>query len=240
MKKIYIIQFRTDASEAHEQHCYHKRLPHLVDRLVYVNAITSDLPTTVPDDMGCAILGGSGQFSCTTLDTDPWKNKTHAFIDLILESNIPLLGVCYGAQLLGPHQGARLVSDKKLSEVGVFEVTLLDQAKNDPIFSQLPQTFDAQFGHKDTVVDFPDHLIPLVRSQRVPVQAFRVQGKQAWGLTFHPELDYEDLRHRVIDLFPEYVPEGQTAEGILKNFRDTPEAEQVLHHFVDLALNNKK
>lgn len=236
-KKIYIVQFRTDASEAHDQSCYNEELGEYSSQFVFLNAVKGTLPTEIPEDMAGVIMGGSGEFFLTKDDPEKveWIKKTMEFIDLLIEKDIPLFGVCYGAHLLALNRGSDITLDEKLSEVGTFDVELLPDAKDDPFFSKLPEHFEGQFGHKSTPINFPKKLIPLARTERVSVQAFRVQGKPAWGLMFHPELNRERMKVR-IGLFPNYVPKGMAMEDLLKDFHDTPEASQLLHMFADYIM----
>ena len=237
MKKLYIIQFRTDYTEAHEQECYNDELPELKGRIVYLNAVSDMLPLTPPDDMGAVIMGGSGQLLLSDLDPQtPWLVHCFAFVDAVLEADIPLMGVCFGGQLLAQHQGARMTTAEEMRETGTFPITLLDKAKKDPVFGHLPDQFDVQLGHKDTPVDLPDHFIPLAKSQRVACQAYRVGEKQSWGFIFHPELNAKRLADRLHMSDPSYVPDGQDIEDVIALFTDTPEAASILHSFVNMAL----
>ncbi|MBD3310896.1 MAG: hypothetical protein GF349_00150 [Candidatus Magasanikbacteria bacterium] len=234
LKKIYIVQFRTDASEPQEQDCYNEELKACGYDLFYVNAAKGELPEFIPEDVAGVIMGGSGQFYLSTeeVKNNEWIRNTLRFIDSILEKNIPLMGVCYGGHLLSFHQGADLSTDEKFQEVGTFQVELLPDSEKDPIFSRLKSTFLAQFGHKTTPINLPSHLLQLAKTKKVSCQAFRLKNKPAWGLMFHPELNQERMRAR-LKLFPNYVPKGTTMEELLEDFKDTPEAAKVLHLFVD-------
>ena len=239
--KLYIIQFRTDASLAHEQECYDEELAGCGYELVYLNAVKGELPSKIPVDTFGVIMGGSGQFylSAERVRKEEWIKNTIDFINLLLDNNIPLLGVCYGGHLLAYNQGAKLTNDKSLQEVGTYKVNLLEAAKTDPIFSNLKSEFNAQFGHKITPINLPKNLIQLVRSKKVSCQAFRISGKFAWGLMFHPELNQKRMEKRV-KLFPEYVPKDKTMEDLLEDFLNTPEAAKILYLFVNFIKKNRK
>lgn len=237
MKQILVIQFRDDVSEAHEQACYSAMLPAHRERIIYRNALRDDLARIPTEDIGAIILGGSGQFYVSNGDGEgAWREHTYAFIDRALAQDIPLLGVCFGFQLLAAHQGARVIRDRAMSQVGSFQTTILPAAINDSLCINLPERFFAQFGHKDTAVDFPDHLIPLAQTERVACAAFHIADKHAWGALFHIELDRERMGER-LRLFPHYAEDQNKIEETLSLFQDTPEAASILTRFVDTALS---
>lgn len=237
MKQILVVQFRDDASEAHEQACYATMLPAHQERILYRNALRDNLALIPTEDIGAIILGGSGQFYVSNGDGEgAWREQAYAFIDRALTQDIPLLGVCFGFQLLAAHQGARVVRDPAMSEVGSFQTSILPAAIDDPLCINLPERFLAQFGHKDTAVDFPDHLVPLAKTERVVCAAFRVADKNAWGVLFHIELNQKHMGER-LRLFPHYVKDQNGLEETLALFQDTPEAASMLVRFVNHAID---
>lgn len=235
MNTLHIVQFRSDFSERHEQSCYVEDAAHVKDALVFHNALTGELPKELPEHAGGVILGGSGELMLSDTPSDAaWLKQTNRLIDHVLERNIPILGICFGSQLLANHQGAKIVAEPSMAETGTFSVNLLAQASTDPLFAGLKQSFDVQLGHKDTPINLPVHLVPLAYSDRVSAQAFKHASKDAWGVVFHPELNQARMRTRV-EAYPNYVPEGQTVEDLIALFHDTPEAAKILKRFINLA-----
>jgi len=236
MKKIYIIQFRTDVSEEHEQKCFKEELSNYSDRLVFVSAVKGELLGAVPQDAAAVIMGGSGEFYLSEGHGEgDWLPEVHRFLQSALDNNIPFLGLCYGYQLFCTYLGARIVDDEEFRETGTLSVQLLPEAKSDPLFSTLPENFMAQFGHKDTIVDVPDTLIPLCKSERVACEAVRLRGKDAWGVLFHAELNRERIRER-IEIFPNYTQDEKHMQMVLQSVGDSPEASSILGKFVEYSL----
>lgn len=234
--KLLFVQFRTDVSERHEQECVRDVLRLSDDRLVFLNAVTDSFPSFDATAPAGIILGGSGEFF---LGQDhgigSWRDRTFVAIDRILAKHIPLLGICFGFQFFALHQGGRIVRDPHLAEVGSFEITTLPSAAEDPLFSEAPDRYMGQLGHKETMVDLPEHLVPLARSERVECQAFRIAGKRAWGVLFHLELTKERMKER-LDLFPNYAASPTEVARIKDAFQETPEANDILRRFVEMAL----
>lgn len=237
-KKILIVQLRTDASEPHDRVCYLKHLSHCADRLVFVNGVRDTLYEKITPDIAGVIIGGSGQFHLTGEDSvSEWYERLSDFVALALSRDVPLLGVCFGEQTLAHHFGCPVIHDEAMAETGTVSAYTLTAAASDPLFHDLPAVFDVNMGHKDTAVDIPTSLIPLARTDRVAVCAFRVAGKLAWGVLFHIELSRECMRERM-HIFPDYADKvGDLDEFVEKNIRETPEAVKILTRFVDLSLS---
>jgi GMP synthase (glutamine-hydrolysing) len=147
------------------------------------------------------ILLGGGPFNYT----DPENLKSQAqrrveaelsgLLDQVMSADFPFLGACYGIGALGRHQHG--VVDRRFAEpVGAIEVILTAPGRRDPLFSQLPATFEAFTGHKEAISRLPGHAVLLATSADCPVQAFRV-GANVYATQFHPELDVAGLCTRV-------------------------------------------
>ncbi len=234
-KYLYIIQYRTDVSKMHEQACFLEEYADFSDTLRFIDAITEPLPLELNDVAG-VILGGSGEFMLGEGDgTGTWKEKTFSFIDRVIEADIPLLGICFGYQLLALHQGASITNESSMRETGTRCVLLLDEAATDPLFAGLPAVFDGQFGHKETIISPPEHLQILARTDRVACNSFRVYGKRAWGTLMHPELTPKRFISRLA-LYPLYAG-GLDTGTITSSLRESPEAPLLLKQFFSLGVD---
>lgn len=98
---------------------------------------------------------------------------------------VPVLGICLGAQLLAAALGARVFRGPAL-EIGFADVTLTPQGKSDPILGPSGPAFAAFHWHGDTF-DLPAGAALLARTAAYPHQAFRAGN--ALALQFHIELD---------------------------------------------------
>jgi len=147
------------------------------------------------------ILLGGGPFNYS----DPEELKMPAqrrveadlrsLLDLVVSTDFPFLGACYGIGALGRHQGAAV--DRQYAEpVGAVEITLTPAGRQDPLLGGLPATFHAFTGHKEAISRLPGHAVLLASSARCPVQAFRI-GANVYATQFHPELDVAGLCTRI-------------------------------------------
>jgi GMP synthase (glutamine-hydrolysing) len=114
----------------------------------------------------------------------PWLPGEAEFLRDALAAQVPLLGVCLGAQLIARAAGA-WVGPARASEVGWLRVELTDAGRADPVLSALPESTDAFQWHHYTYA-VPDGGVELARSP-VATQAFRL-ADHAWGIQFHAEV----------------------------------------------------
>ena len=146
------------------------------------------------------ILGG-GPYNIS----DPPDSKTAtqrrvesellSLIDRIVDRDFPFLGCCYGVGILGSVVGATV--DRSFPEpVAAVTITLTPAGREDPLFADLPDVFDAYGGHKEAASSLPSQVVCLASSPDCPVQAFRV-GANTYATQFHPELDLEGICTRI-------------------------------------------
>ncbi len=121
-------------------------------------------------------------------DAYPFLRQERLLLAAALERELPLLGICLGAQQLASVHGG-CVFDRPEPAVGWMPISLVGQ---DLLFEGVPRQFMALEWHAQSFT-VPDHACPLaLRSGDVGVQAFRA-GRRAWGLQFHPEIDAATL-----------------------------------------------
>jgi GMP synthase-like glutamine amidotransferase len=135
-----------------------------------------------------------------------WLEREAEFLQETLAADVPVLGVCLGAQMLARAAGA-WVGPAPASEVGWFEVELTPAGRSDPVLGVLPpRTHAFQWHHYTYAV--PDGGTELARSEAC-TQAFRL-GRAAWGLQFHAEMTLPMLRAWVAEE-PVELPAGPEA-----------------------------
>lgn len=137
----------------------------------------------------------------------PWLVPEKRLIGEAVRGGLPYFGVCLGAQLLAASLGARVARAER-PELGVLTVQLTAAAAEDPVFAELPATFETLQWHRDTY-ELPPGAVQLARSKDCEQQAF-VLGR-AYGLQFHLEVDAR-LMSSWIDV-PAYVAELEELAG---------------------------
>ena len=123
-------------------------------------------------------------------DRFDWLGSEAEFLGDVLAAEVPVLGVCLGAQMLARAAGAG-VRAATTPEIGWYEVSLTAEGSSDPVLGVLPSRAIVFQWHHYTF-DVPEGGVELARSE-VCTQAFRLDGRRAWGIQFHAEVTYPML-----------------------------------------------
>lgn len=139
----------------------------------------------LPDAAGLAGAIVTGSHSMVT-DREPWSEQMAAWLRGAVAAELPVLGICYGHQLLAHALGGEVSNHPQGVELGTVEVARTDAAQNDPLFAALPARFAAQSAHRQSVRRLPEGAVLLAGNTFEAHHAYRV-GPSAWGVQFHPE-----------------------------------------------------
>jgi GMP synthase (glutamine-hydrolysing) len=103
-----------------------------------------------------------------------------------MANRVPVLGICYGAQLIALQMGGRVDKSNK-REYG--RATMLQQSA-DELFSGVAEASDVWMSHSDSISDLPAQFELLAHTDSIPVAAYRFRGSgyPVYGMQFHPEV----------------------------------------------------
>ena len=151
------------------------------------------IPEITPDIKG-VILSGSPH---SVRQESPLKPDLSA-----IKGKLPLLGVCYGAQLLA-HFYEGEVGKSNSREYGRANLKFADTSN--PLFKNISDNSQVWMSHADTILSIPDHYTVVASTHDVKVAGFSVNNEQTWGIQFHPEVYHslegaQLLKNFVIDI----------------------------------------
>ena len=141
------------------------------------------VPAEVADMAGVVAMGGP--MGVHDVEAHPWLAHERDLMAAAVAAELPVLGVCLGAQQLAVALGGEVTTGPE-SEIGIGEVHLTRQAEDDAVFGPVGSTLPCMHWHSDTF-SLPDGSVLLARSELYPHQAFRY-GERAYGLQFHVEI----------------------------------------------------
>ena len=198
---------------------------------VTIVRVDEHAPLPHPDRVDAAVITGSGAMVSERLD---WSERTAQWLRGAAQAGLPLLGVCYGHQLLAHALGGQVDYNPRGREIGTVEIECLPDARDDALFAAAPARFAAHATHLQSVLKLPPGAAVLARSSLEDCQAVRF-APGAWGLQFHPEfttahmLGYLNEREEVIGM------EGQDVRALKRGVAAAPQARALLRRFVAIA-----
>lgn len=196
------------------------------------------LPLPLPQTLAHRRMGVvvTGSHAMVT-DREPWSEATAAWLAKVVALGVPVLGICYGHQLLAHALGGEVWPHPLGLELGTIEVEPTAEATSDPLLGHLAQQgvrFAAQSAHRQSVRTLPPGATVLARNAFEPHHAYRV-GHCAWGVQFHPEFGPEATLGYVQHLANDLHAQGDNAHTLQAQVRASPEAASVLARFAQLV-----
>ena len=179
-------------------------------------------------DFAATIVTGSAAF---VTDRADWSERSADWLRDAAHAGMPLLGICYGHQLLAHALGGEVAYNPAGRESGTIQLELEAPASADPLFAGLPASFPAHATHLQTVLRAPEGATVLARSVQDNCHAFR-WGEQAWGLQFHPEFATHHMRGYVRARADCIARHGGCARSVARDVTAAPLARQLLRRFV--------
>ncbi|MDH3999002.1 MAG: glutamine amidotransferase [Desulfuromonadales bacterium] len=171
---------------------------------------------------------------CMVTDDLPWSLALEQWLPKLVAAGIPILGVCYGHQLLARALGGEVGFHPGGKELGTVAVQRLAASNDDPLFNTLPESFPAHVTHAQTVLALPPGAVCLAQNDFEPHHAFRY-GKNAWGVQFHPEYDSAIMGEYLRAQRSDIETRGGNLSAMLANVSETPQASSVLRRFAQIA-----
>ncbi len=163
-----------------------------------------------------------------------WMIDLIAWTARAAEAKLPLLGVCFGHQVLARATGGEVGFHPRGREIGSVRVRLEPAAAADPLFGGLPSEFFVQESHSQAVLQLPPGSVHLARGEHDRNQAYRV-GPSAWGTQFHPEFDADIIRGYLAERADDLQAEGLDPSALAAATRDDPTGAQLLARFEQLT-----
>ncbi len=167
----------------------------------------------------------------SVMDEAPWMLQLGADLLQAGSRGTPVLGVCFGHQLLARAASGRVVLNPRGREIGTVEVRLTDAGLRDPLFASWADSavVEVQATHMDAVDPLPASATLLASNENCAAQAFRLSETVA-GVQFHPELWPEALRDLILSRKDKLLAEGRDVAALVAAVHEV-KAAALLHAF---------
>ncbi|MFM1895616.1 MAG: hypothetical protein RLZZ385_690 [Pseudomonadota bacterium] len=183
------------------------------------------------DSISGIIITGSPAY---VTDHDAWNERAADYLRDAVRRQLPVLGICYGHQLLAYALGGEVGFHPRGREIGTATVWLHGgNAAADALLGELPASFKAQVSHLQTVIRPPGGSTVLASNDFEPYHALRF-GPLAWGVQFHPEFNPRIMLAYLQQRQDSLRSEGLDVDALMAEVAPTPEAATVLTRFAAL------
>lgn len=134
----------------------------------------------------------------------------------VFELGIPVLGICYGCQIMAYTLGGTATTANAKSEYGKTEITVDTTSK---IFNGLENNQICWMSHTDYVSEVPEGFRVTAKSNTCPTAAMECEEKKFYGVQFHPEVNHTPKGREILKNFL-YEVCGCTGDWIMTNYID--------------------
>ena len=173
------------------------------------------------------IITGSAS---SVMDNNQWISTLKDKIVYGYNNAIPILGICFGHQIISSALGGKVSKNNKGWELGSFKVNFNKKGKDSLLFKNIDFNDYFYFSHEDVVLSLPQEATELA-SNDMGLQSYSINNK-IYGVQFHPEFS--------VDIAKKYV-EIRYNKGIISSLNHVYESKtsyKVISNFIDIAKEN--
>lgn len=189
-------------------------------------------------DLAGIIITGSPSM---VTDKHDWSEATIDWLKQFIDLDIPVLGVCYGHQLLARVLGGQVDWNPNGRQIGSVQIQLTKAVHADPLFSYLidskQKSIDYHATHLQSVTFLPKRVTLLGSTQLDPNHCFRYK-QHIWGLQFHPEFNTKVIQDYVHARSQDISQEGLNPDKILSGIIDNDNGIDLLKRFRDICFSD--
>jgi len=182
------------------------------------------------DAYHCIFLSGS---VLSAYDQEDWIIKEEQLIRQAAEMGIPMLGACFGSQILALALcGKDQVFRRCDCEIGYTWIHLNHSSPDDPLLAGMGDKVRMFVWHNDEVKADHEDMRILGYSDDCPNQIWRFKDKPIWGIQGHPELDREDAQRTFEHYRKLFERDGADVDELIRNAEDNTEVINLYRNFI--------
>lgn len=163
------------------------------------------------------------------------SNISHWLLDK-QESGIPILGICFGHQLLNVINGGSVQNIKSRIIIGSKKTYLTHDGKQDALFENLPASFDVFKTHSQCISTFPESAKVLSTNNFGIIDAIKFSAK-TWGVQFHPEFNSDIMRLYIEEKKDRLISDGYDVDELSKTTVNIDWGEKIFKRFKEIIYN---
>ena len=204
--------------------------PHFPSSVIVESTLASHgkFPRKIEDYTHIVVSGSAA----SPLSDELWVTKEREFLLQAFLKQIPILGVCFGHQLLGVMFGGRGCARRSPTpEFGWKKITL--KKDKNPIFNGFQKEFYSYCSHFEEVVELPEKSFEILAStENCSVSAFQLKGHPVWGVQYHSEYGMESAKKGLLKIAEKYPELNLDCTKIEKDAKDSLTAPLLFENFL--------
>jgi len=174
----------------------------------------------------------TGSHSMVT-DELQWSVALEKYIKNVVSKDIPMLGICYGHQLIAKALGGRSDYNPKGKEIGTVMISTVNSGGSDPLLKDLPKKFCAYVTHSQSVLKLPPRAKVLGKNAHDPHQIVRFAAR-CWGVQIHPEFNESIIKEYILRQKEELVSMQFNVDRLLQEVRPCHASKKILDNFISV------
>ncbi|MEZ5471599.1 MAG: glutamine amidotransferase [Marinicella sp.] len=161
-----------------------------------------------------------------------WMRQTQHWLELAIDAKIPILGVCFGHQLLADLLGGQVDSNPKGRNMGLSVCRLNDAGSKDPLMAHInPKLeFNTLVSHQQAVINLPQSVTLLAVCEKDQNHIFSYENN-VWGVQFHPEWTIEIMQAYIKQRQLDLQVEGFDTQLMIEQLQSCNHARGLLNQF---------
>lgn len=202
---------------------------------IYNNTVFPD-----PNELLGIVISGS---PAMVTEKCSWSEACKDWLRPILSMNIPILGICYGHQLLADLLGGKVNWNPLGREIGQVKLKFEPKAKQDILFEKFNlsniNNNNYYATHQQSVIKLPPQATLLAKTDLDPYHCFRYKS-HIWGLQFHPEFSANIIKEYIKVRASEISQEGLDPVQLLNQVIENNNGTQLLTRFKEICFMPSK
>jgi len=226
MKKIVILSAGPGLPDIVEKYGHSSDwIPNLLKdyKLSYTIKKVYDRDLCTIDDGDAWIITGS---KYSVYDNCDWIDQLVMFTSDLIENKKPILGICFGHQVIAKAIGAEVFKNPLGWELGSYNISLTNDGYNNNLLSGINDNDIVYESHQDIVSNLPADA-KILANTRKSIQSFCY--KNSYGVQFHPEFSY-DVTRMLMDL---RIKNGIEVDN--NELKKSVNSHKVLHNFIKIV-----